>query len=195
MAATPVRLDDGVVAATSVLVVCAGDGAPAAEPVDSQAAEGSELMAPPVGIRCRSGHLNHPDGLYCAVCGIGLAQSGGVREAGTLPPAGVLVVDDGSVLPMCRPVICGSMPEQAHEVQEGTVDGIRLPGALPVQCRVEPTGWDVTVTNVSGASLAVRHRGSAESHDVSPGDRAVLEPGATLVLGERWLRFDTHLRP
>ena len=87
------------------------------------------------------------------------------------------------------------MPEHAHEVREGTVDGIRLPGALPVQCRIEPTGWDVTVTNVCRANLAVRRRGSSDVHDLPPGGQAVLMPGATLVLGDRWLRFDTHLRP
>ncbi len=204
-AATPARLGEGVVAATSVLVVCHDGPGAAAQPLEAQPLEAQPLEAQPLeaaetetarqGIRCRAGHLNHPEGLYCAVCGAGLAQSGGVRDAGTPLPAGVLVVDDGTVLPVRRPVICGSMPEQADEVHEGTVDGIRLPGALPVQCLVEPCGWDVTVTNLSGANLVLEERGCPDRRDLTPGDQAVLRPGATLVLGERWLRFDTHLRP
>ena len=46
------------------------------------------------GVYCKNGHFNDPDARYCAVCGISMGQLTKIRQKGTRPPLGVLILGD-----------------------------------------------------------------------------------------------------
>lgn len=210
------RLGSGVVPAAGALVAweelpVAAPPAPAAAPTSCGC---GRAPAPQVGsagvaeaavpvttvatsVVCASGHLNALETIYCTTCGIGMAQSGATSTLRPSSPAtdphashhGVLVVDDGTVLPVRRPVVCGSAPETHADVRAGRADGVRIPGTDPVHCRFSVHAGRVHVHHVGGAALAVRTGQDPTWHSLGAGGVAALASDSVLALGHRQVRF------
>ncbi|MFB9313797.1 FHA domain-containing protein [Nocardioides plantarum] len=154
--------------------------------------------AVPDAVACASGHVNAHDTIYCTICGIGMAQSG-VTSA-RVPPSfspgsddgsdyGVLVVDDGTVLSVRGPVVCGSAPETQPDVRAGRADAVRIPDTQPVHCRFSVHAGRVHVHNVGAAALAIRAGQDPTWQSLRVGHEVALASDSVLALGDRQLRY------
>jgi len=157
----------------------------------------TEISATEVsGVRCRAGHFNDPAIPYCCVCGLGLTQAGRVRCRGKRPTLGVLVVDDGRVLPLDKDCLLGRAPD-SPEVRAGAVTAVSLDDPLisDVHARIGIEGWAVRVWDTaSSRGTYVRQRAAEVWERLSEGQRRQLEPGAVIAIGGRQVRFDTYRR-
>jgi hypothetical protein len=165
------------------------DGDPAPQP------EGRSQI---VGVSCAGGHFNDPADQYCAVCGIGLTQAGRRSAQHERPSLGVLVLDDGMLLPMTKDYVIGRAPETDSEVSAGDVMLLRLmdPLVSGVHARVRLEGWDVALVDAGSANgTFVRDSGTDFCVRVPSGGRVVLQPGAIVTVGHRQFRYDSYRRP
>ncbi|MEV0195677.1 protein kinase [Nonomuraea sp. NPDC050691] len=158
---------------------------------------GGDGAAPLVyGMLCPQGHFNDPRLPDCAVCGVAMVGGVWVRQA--RPPLGVLLVDDGQVLPLDRPYLVGRRPETAPEVEDGSAVPVPVDDREQSVSRrhllVDMDGWDVVVVDLGStngtALLTPSAPGFAELPPESP---VVLPPGAVIRVGlSRTLRFEPH---
>lgn len=165
---------------------------PETEP-ESQPDDGSQI----VGVSCAKGHFNDPTDQYCGVCGIGLTQAGRRSAQQGRPSLGVLVLDDGTSLPLTNDYVIGRSPETASETNADDVMLVRLADALVsgVHARVRPDGWDVTLIDEGSAiGTFVREPGTDFCVQVPTGGRVVLRPGAIVTVGRRQFRYDSYRR-
>jgi hypothetical protein len=147
------------------------------------------------GVRCRKGHFNDPELAYCGICGIGLTQAGRVFALDERPVLGVLLLDDGRLLPLDRDYVLGSAPDLAEDVQRGEATGVRIEDDLVsgLHARVSLRGWEVNVSDIGSThGTYVREPDGADWEPLSPGGHHTLRPGGLIAVGARQLRFDTY---
>lgn len=147
------------------------------------------------GVRCRKGHFNDPNLAYCVVCGLGLTQSGRVLAQAERPVLGVLLLDDGQLLPLDRDHVLGRAPELSDQVRSGEATAVQLADPLvsDVHAWISLRGWEVHVTDVgSQHGTYVRNPDSANWESLHGGGQRVLQPGALIAIGARQLRFETY---
>jgi hypothetical protein len=150
------------------------------------------------GVYCKNGHFNDPEGRYCAVCGISMAQLTKIRQKGKRPPLGVLVLGDGSVCQLDADYVIGREPTLDSAVANGQARPLRLEGASGVvsrtHARVELEGWQVFISDLNSANgTQVLMPGERNPVNVQPGARTPLVPGAQIRLGgEYGLQYDSH---
>ncbi|MEU5259212.1 FHA domain-containing protein [Amycolatopsis sp. NPDC021455] len=171
---------------------------PPAEPEETAVDEGPENRSQVIGVSCAKGHFNDPAVPYCAVCGIGLTQAGHHSAEDDRPSLGVLVLDDGTLLPMNKDYVIGRMPEGAADASDRDVMLLRLldPQISAVHARIRLDGWEVSVSDADSANgTFVREPGSDWCVQVPSGGRAVLQPGAIVTIGRRQFRYDSYRRP
>jgi hypothetical protein len=150
------------------------------------------------GVYCKNGHFNDPEGRYCAVCGISMAQLTKIRQKGKRPPLGVLVLGDGSVCQLDADYVIGREPTLDSAVANGQARPLRLEGASGVvsrtHARVELDGWQVFISDLNSANgTQVLLPGERNPINVQPGTRTPLVPGAQIRLGgEYGLQYDSH---
>jgi hypothetical protein len=164
------------------------DEEPAPQPED-----GSQVL----GVSCAKGHFNDPDNQYCALCGIGLTQAGRRTAQQDRPPLGVLVLDDGTSLPLTKDYVIGRAPEAAADVGADDVTLVRLTDPLVsgVHARVRLDGWEVgLIDEGSSNGTFVRESGSDWCTKVPSGGRVVLRPGSIVTVGHRQFRYDSYRR-
>ena len=171
-------------------------GAEAPQAADDGQAEAPEAVVE--GVFCKNGHFNDPEGRYCAVCGISMAQLTKIRQKGKRPPLGVLVLGDGSVCQLDTDYVIGREPNLDSAVASGQARPLRLAGAGGVvsrtHARVELDGWQVFVSDLNSANgTQVLLPGERNPINVQPGTRTPLVPGAQIRLGgEYGLQYDSH---
>jgi hypothetical protein len=150
------------------------------------------------GVYCKNGHFNDPEGRFCAVCGISMAQQTKIRQKGKRPPLGVLVLGDGSVCQLDADYVIGREPTLDSAVANGQARPLRLSGASGVvsrtHARVELDGWQVFISDLNSANgTQVLLPGERNPINVQPGTRTPLVPGAQIRLGgEYGLQYDSH---
>jgi hypothetical protein len=147
------------------------------------------------GVRCRKGHFNDPSLAYCVVCGIGMTQAGRVSAQDERPVLGVLLLDDGRLLPLDRDHVLGRSPEVSDQVRRGEATAVALEDPLvsDVHAWVSLRGWEVSVADVgSQHGTYVRDPGASDWEPLVGGGRRTLQPGALIAIGARQLRFETY---
>jgi hypothetical protein len=190
----PVTADEPTAPATPVeeVVSAIADAVTAMEETADEIRAG---VAAITGVRCRKGHFNDPNLAYCVVCGLGLTQSGRVPAQAERPVLGVLLLDDGRLLPLDRDHLLGRAPELSDQVRSGEATALQLEDPLvsDVHARISLRGWEVHVTDVgSQHGTYVRNPDSADWEPLHGGDQRVLQPGALIAIGARQLRFETY---
>lgn len=151
-----------------------------------------------VGVSCTRGHFNNPDDQYCAVCGIGLTQAGRRAAHNERPSLGVLVLDDGTSLPMTKNYVIGREPEVDSELSDSDVALVRLtdPMVSGVHAKIRLDGWEVSLVDAGSANgTFMREPGSDWCVQVPTNGRVVLRPGAIVTVGRRQFRYDSYRRP
>ena len=150
------------------------------------------------GVYCKNGHFNDPEARYCAVCGISMGQLTKIRQKGTRPPLGVLILGDGSVCQVDADYVIGREPTLDSAVADGRARPLRLMGASGVvsriHARVELDGWQVYLTDLNSANgTQVLMPGERNPTSLQPGVRTPLAAGTQIRLGgEYGLQYDSH---
>ena len=163
--------------------------------VDQATGEVRAGVAAVSGVRCRKGHFNDPNLPYCVVCGIGLTQAGRVVAQDERPVLGVLLLDDGRLLPLDRDHVLGRSPDLSDQVRRGEATAVSLEDPLvsDVHAWISLRGWEVSVTDVgSQHGTYVRDPGGQDWEPLHGGGQRTLRPGALIAIGARQLRFETY---
>ncbi|WP_336208769.1 FHA domain-containing protein [Nonomuraea sp. LPB2021202275-12-8] len=150
------------------------------------------------GVDCKNDHFNDPRAPYCAVCGIALVQRTLVPYKGPRPPLGVLVLDDGTALPLDSDYLLGRDPERAPEVAGGTARPAKVTspdGSVSRRhLRVALDGWDVNLVDLGSVNgTQIQPPGDPNFYDIPPNEPVAIAPGTTVRVGvSRTLRFEAH---
>ncbi|MFB4262060.1 FHA domain-containing protein [Nonomuraea sp. GTA35] len=150
------------------------------------------------GVDCKNDHFNDPRVPYCAVCGIALVQRTLVPYKGPRPSLGVLVLDDGTALPLDSDYLLGRDPERAPEVAGGTARPAKVTspdGSVSRRhLRVALDGWDVNLVDLGSVNgTQIQPPGDPNFYDIPPNEPVTIAPGTTVRVGvSRTLRFEAH---
>ena len=149
------------------------------------------------GIMCSRQHFNDPTAVYCAVCGISMVHQTHNLVTGTRPPLGVVVLDDGAVLPLDRDYVLGREPEGAPEVADGTATALTLDDPEVTMSRLHAklllVGWEVRFVDAGSANGSFFARsGETAWTRLGSGESVVLTPGTRAAIGSRTFVFDSH---
>ena len=148
------------------------------------------------GFLCSRGHLNDPRALFCALCGIRMAERTGVLTIGRRPPLGLLVFDDGSTYTVDSGYLLGRDPDSDDRVRQG---GLRpLPivdprGAISRRhVLIELDGWIVQISDIGSANgTFVAERGAASWSALVPNVPVPLQTSMRVRLGSRSFVFES----
>jgi hypothetical protein len=172
---------------------------PGAEAADAKDLGLTEMPAEIVeGVYCRNGHFNDPDARFCAICDVELDEVAKVRQEGSRPPLGVIILGDGSVCQLDADYVIGREPTLDSAVAEGRARPLRLTDASGVvsriHARVELDGWHVFLTDLKSANgTQVLQPGDRGPISLEPGVRTRLVAGAQIRLGgEYGLQYDSY---
>ncbi|MEV4178184.1 FHA domain-containing protein [Nonomuraea sp. NPDC049709] len=150
------------------------------------------------GVDCKNDHFNDPRAPYCAVCGIALVQRTLVPYKGPRPSLGVLILDDGTALPLETDYLLGRDPERAPEVAGGTARPAKVTspdGSVSRRhLRVALDGWDVNLVDLGSVNgTQIQPPGDPNFYDIPPNEPVTIAPGTTVRVGvSRTLRFEPH---
>lgn len=155
--------------------------------------------APPtvLGVQCKNDHFNDPEVLYCATCGISMAQQTQNLVPGPRPALGVLVLDDGAAFLVDRDYVIGREPGHAPEVQSGDARPLPLDDTQRTLSRVHAKvvldGWQVAVVDAGSANGTFVAEGSAQQWTpVGQQNPVTIKPGTHVLVGHRTFVFETH---
>jgi len=182
--------------ATSEVVVPAAE---AAESASSQPAGPGGVAAPPVmvkGVSCSRGHFNPPGAKYCSSCGTSMVHLTLKLVDGPRPPLGILVLSDGSVVPVDSDLVIGREPGTHQDVVEGRARAVVVddPQLSVSRCHaaVRLQDWDVHVVDLGSQNgTAVAAHDSTQATAVSTGEVRKIDSGARVVLGTYTLTFNS----
>ncbi|MDR8409333.1 FHA domain-containing protein [Nonomuraea sp. 3-1Str] len=150
------------------------------------------------GVDCKNDHFNDPRSPYCAVCGIALVQRTLVPYKGPRPSLGVLVLDDGTTLPLETDYLLGRDPERAPEVAGGSARPAKVTspdGSVSRRhLRVALDGWDVNLVDLGSVNgTQIQPPGDPNFYDIPPNEPVTIAPGTTVRVGvSRTMRFEPH---
>lgn len=189
----------------SVVLVDLGDAqaCPAREPLPpvsalSAAASGDEDEVLVKGVRCPDDHHNNPRASYCVICGrrMGVSQSL-VLVDGPRPPLGVLLLDDGSTIPVRADMVLGRSPDLSPLVTGGEARAVTIADTSQsisrVHLRVHLDEWDVVVSDLGSSNGTYAWDESSQSWQrLEPEIALTLDNRHRLRLGEREILFSQH---
>lgn len=149
------------------------------------------------GITCSRGHFNDPTAVYCSACGISMVHQTHNLVWGKRPPLGVLVFDDGSVVPINQDYVLGREPEGAPQVVDGSAAPLQIDDpelkVSRVHARIQLKDWDVRVVDAGSANgTSVLKRGQSEWVRLVPEEPVTITPGTRVTMGGRTMEFDSH---
>ncbi|NJP91390.1 FHA domain-containing protein [Nonomuraea sp. FMUSA5-5] len=169
---------------------------PGPPPQEQQGEHGDRPLV--YGVDCKNDHFNDPRVPYCAVCGIALVQRTLVPYKGPRPSLGVLILDDGTALPLETDYLLGRDPERAPEVAGGTARPAKVTspdGSVSRRhLRVALDGWDVNLVDLGSVNgTQIQPPGDPNFYDIPPNEPVTIAPGTTVRVGvSRTLRFEAH---
>jgi hypothetical protein len=164
------------------------DGSPAKEEDDQPQVH---------GINCSRGHFNDPTAVYCSACGISMVHQTHNLVLGKRPTLGVLVFDDGSVVPLNHDYVLGREPEGASQVADGSATPLQIDDpdlkVSRVHARIQLKDWDVRVVDMGSANgTFVLKKGQDEWTRLVPEEPVTITPGTRVSLGTRTMEFESH---
>jgi hypothetical protein len=177
-----------------------GERRPPLPPVAEAEAHAADADAEVVkGILCSRGHLNNPAARFCGVCGISLVQLTHNTVEGVRPPLGYLILDDGVTFNLDRDYVIGREPEHHPRVKSGDARALRLEDPSSTISRAHASiilvAWDVQVIDEGSANgTEVVNGEGASQQPLEPHMPETIQPGATILIGDRTLIFDAHSR-
>ncbi|WP_344138572.1 FHA domain-containing protein, partial [Luedemannella flava] len=126
--------------------------------------------------------------------GIGAAPSGLGAEPVVGGP-GALTLDDGTVFALDTDYLIGRDPRQDPEVIAGVVKSLRVADPDGVisrrHARITVVAGQVRVFDLGSANgTFMELPGDPQRHRLTAGEPTVLTPGARVIMGRRWLRYD-----
>lgn len=148
------------------------------------------------GYRCRDGHHNDPRALFCAACGIRMAESTGVFVEGRRPPLGLLVFDNGASFSLDANYLLGREPGIDERVQTGQFRPLVLFDTTGVISRrhaeIRLEDWDVFLVDCGSANgTLVAAREASQWSALVPGQPIRMLPGMQVRIGERDFVFES----
>jgi hypothetical protein len=152
------------------------------------------------GVDCKNGHFNDPALRFCQLCGISMLQVTHVTRLGPRPPLGILLLDNGMTLRADADYVVGREPAHDPDVLDGRARPLRIAdsggGISRRHLRVRLAGWNVQVVDLNSANgTFVQAPGEPEASRVPAGYPVVVKPGAKVIFGRRWLRYESHRNP
>ncbi|MDX6420879.1 MAG: hypothetical protein QOG28_5499 [Trebonia sp.] len=169
------------------------DGTPRAGP----RAEGIAAADPPHavlvdGVLCARDHFNDPAARACRQCGIDLDQPPANIQRRPRPPLGVLVLDDGTRLPLDGDYVLGREPTFDSDVIDGRSRPVRINDSngtvSRLHLRISLVGWQVEVSDLGSANGSVLQSSHGE-RTLAPYEPTMVEPGARIGIGHRSMRY------
>jgi len=145
------------------------------------------------GVLCPRMHVNEPDARDCRECGAPLTGGASriVRQH-PRPPLGVLLVDHGRAYPLDRNYVIGREPVLDGDVAAGRATPLKISdpkGTVSrLHLRVSLSGWRVEITDLGSANGSVLQL-PAGPRKLIPHEKAAIEPGARIGVGNRVIRF------
>ena len=172
-------------------------------PLDPDAdhwSQGDSVSDPEVvGIQCSREHLNHPDAIFCAHCGIKMVHLTRLPAKGIRPPLGLLVTDEGSTFALDSGYVIGREPEADEAVRLGRARPMVLNdpanNVSRIHAEIRPSGWEVLVLDRSSSNGTFVHQGDGNWVRLGPGETRSLFPGDEISIGERRLAFESNVVP
>ena len=148
------------------------------------------------GYRCRDAHLNDPRALFCAICGIRMAESTGVFVVGPRPPLGLLVFDNGASFSLDDNYLLGREPDIDERVRTGRLRPLVLFDTSGVISRrhaeIRLEDWDVLLVDCGSANgTLVAERGATVWSALVPGQPVRMLPSMQVRIGERSFVFES----
>jgi FHA domain len=150
------------------------------------------------GFLCSRGHLNDPRALFCASCGIRMAERTGALVQGPRPPLGLLIFDDGASFTLDEDYLLGRQPDVDERVRQGAMrplmidDSSRLVSRAHLEISLQ--GWDVYITDTGTANGTLVATSEAQGYSaLIPGQPLRLPPGARVSIGKRSFVFESSL--
>lgn len=148
------------------------------------------------GYKCRNGHLNDPRVIFCAVCGIRMAESTGVYIAGERPPLGLLIFDNGASFTVDHDYLLGREPDVDDRVRLGELRPLVIFDTTGVISRrhaeIRLHDWDVVLVDCGSSNgTLVAARGATEWSALVPGQAVRMLPGMQVRIGERTFTFES----
>ncbi|MDQ3504474.1 MAG: FHA domain-containing protein [Actinomycetota bacterium] len=161
------------------------DSGAAVEAVD-EAVAGAQVL----GYRCRDSHLNDPRALFCAICGIRMAERTCVLVEGPRPTLGLLVFDNGASFSLDESYLLGREPDVDERVRTGHLRPLVLFDTGGVISRrhaeIRLEDWDVLLLDCGSANgTLVAEREAAQWSALVPGQPVRMLPGMQVRIGER----------
>ncbi|MDQ3717352.1 MAG: FHA domain-containing protein [Actinomycetota bacterium] len=190
--ARPFDLRAGVVPGSAAVLA----SPPTAPPAITEAAKAEQLSGTRVlGYPCRAGHLNDPRALFCALCGIRMAESTGVYVEGPRPPLGLLVFDNGASFALDESYLLGREPDIDERVRSGRLRPLVLFDTTGVISRrhaeIRLEDWNVLLVDCGSANgTLVAERGAEHWSALVPGQPIRMRPGMQVRIGERSFVFE-----
>jgi hypothetical protein len=169
------------------------DPVPEPEPADPRQLVDGVYCPQPV-----NKHFNDPEVQYCRVCGLAMLQQTRNVQKGPRPPLGVLVLDDGTTLQLDTDYVLGRDPVMDADVAAGRARPLRIidpAGTISrLHLRIALVGWRVHVVDLGSANgSVVHHPGIPQPQRLTPHQAVEIQPGTTIDVGRRTLRFDSYL--
>lgn len=142
------------------------------------------------GYLCSREHLNDPRALFCASCGIRMAERTGALVPGVRPPLGLLVFDDGASFILDGDYLLGRRPDVDERVRADAMrpllidDGRRLVSRAHLEITLR--GWDVYINDTGTANGTYLQVSDARASSALVAGRPQrLPPGARVRVGDR----------
>lgn len=162
------------------------------EATDEEAGSGARVR----GYRCRDRHLNDPRALFCAICGIRMAESTGVLVEGVRPSLGLLVFDNGASFALDSSYLLGREPDVDERVRAGQLRPLVLFDTSGVISRrhaeIRLEDWDVLLLDCGSANgTMVAERDAVEWSVLVPGQPIRMLPSMQVRIGERGFVFES----
>jgi hypothetical protein len=174
----------------------AGPPATGAAAVGTQAGEPAAGDGPQAvmvdGVPCARDHFNDPAARACRQCGLGLEQPPRNFQRRPRPPLGVLVLDDGTRVPLDGDYVVGREPTFDSDVIDGRARPLRVNdpnGTVSrLHLRISLVGWQVEVSDLGSANGSLLQSSGAE-RSLAPFEPTVIEPGTRIGIGHRSMQY------
>jgi pSer/pThr/pTyr-binding forkhead associated (FHA) protein len=105
----------------------------------------------------------------------------------------VLLLDDGTSVPLDAGYVLGREPALDAEVASGRVRALRITdqeGTVSrLHLRVSLVGWQVEVCDLGSANGSVLHRAEGPEARLNPHDPVTIEPGTRVAVGRRSFQY------
>jgi hypothetical protein len=169
-------------------------------PLASELADQASVVVPDdrivQGIRCSRGHFTDPANLYCAICGISMAQHTQILVDGIRPTLGFVVMDDASTYGLDRDYVVGREPLHDPRVANAAARALVLDDAghtvSRVHAEIRLEGWHVRLLDRGSTNGTFVWDDAARTwRRIDSGQSERIRPGMRFAFGQRTARYES----